>query len=300
MILVVGATGFLGREICRRLAAQGKQVKGMMRATSDPGAVDQLRSYGLDLVQGDLKERSSLDDACRGVETVISTATTTRSAQPSDSIPATDRQGQLNLVDAAKQAGVPHFLYMSYSRNLTTPVPLTEAKRAVEEHLKASGLDYTILRPSYYMEGWLGPAVGFDFANAAATIYGPGTNQICWVSLGDVAEFAVRSVDTPAARNAVIELGGPEALSPLDAVKIFEEVGGRPFKVQHVSVEDLQAQMAGAADPLQKSFAGLMLDYAKGDRIEMTDTLQKFPIQLTSVRDYAVRVTGAAVSPAAS
>jgi uncharacterized protein YbjT (DUF2867 family) len=100
----------------------------------------------------------------------------------------------------------------------------------------------------------------------------------------------VACLDHPAARNATLELGGPEALSPLEVVRIFEGVGGRPFEVQHVPEEALRAQLAEAADSLQQSFAGLMLCYAAGDPIDIRATLQAFPLQLTSVRDYARRV----------
>ena len=85
----------------------------------------------------------------------------------------------------------------------------------------------------------------------------------------------------------MIELGGAEALSPLEVVQIFEKVKGRKFEVQHVPEEALREQIESASDPLQQSFAGLMLNYSRGSIIDMQETLQKFPVQLTSIRDYA-------------
>jgi uncharacterized protein YbjT (DUF2867 family) len=140
------------------------------------------------------------------------------------------------------------------------------------------------------MEVWFSPAVGFDAAKATVQIYGEGHNKISWIALSDVARFAVASLDHPAARNATIALGGPEALSPLEAVRIFEEIGGRPFTVQHVPVEAIQTQQTDASDQMQQSFAGLMLCYAAGDPIDMRATLHAFPIQLMAVKDYAKRV----------
>lgn len=90
--------------------------------------------------------------------------------------------------------------------------------------------------------------MGFDAANGKAQIYGSGENKISWISYKDVAEFAVASLDNPAARNAVIELGGPEALSPLEVVSIFEELRGQKFEVQHVPEEALREQMDTATD----------------------------------------------------
>lgn len=297
MILVAGSTGFLGREICRRLTERGHAVRGLVRPTSDPAAVAQLRAWGVETVEGDLKDRASLDAACRGADAVVSTATATRTRQAGDSIETADQEGQLNLVASARAAGVPRFVYVSYSGQIATPDPLTKAKRIVEDHVRESGMTYTILRPSLFMESWLGPALGFDYPNARATVYGSGEQKISWISLGDVAEFAVRALESPAAANATLELGGPEALSPREVVRIFEEAGGRPFELQLVSEESLRAQEAAATDSLQKSFASLMLNYAKGDAIPMEDTLRVLPVPLRSVRDYARQVLAAPPLP---
>jgi len=129
--------------------------------------------------------------------------------------------------------------------------------------------------------------LGFDFINRRARVYGSGERRISFISLGDVAEFAVRAVRTPDVVGPTIELGGPDAVSPMEAVRIFEELGGAPFEVEHVPADALRGQFAAATDSLQKSFAGLMLDYARGDEIPMEETLRRIPIELTSVRDYA-------------
>ena len=105
-----------------------------------------------------------------------------------------------------------------------------------------------------------------------------------------MAQFAVESLDNPAARSATLELGGPEALSPLQVVRIYEEVGGRPFTVQHVPEDALRAQQEAASDPMEQTFPALMRCIAQGDAIEMGATLQAFPLQLTSVREYAESV----------
>jgi uncharacterized protein YbjT (DUF2867 family) len=286
MDLVVGATGLLGSEICRLLAVENRPARALVRPTSDPTKVEQLKSLNVEIAQGDLKERASLDEACRDVSTVISTASSTISRQEGDSIQAVDLEGQLSLVDAAKEAGVRHFVLISFPR-VDVDFPLQDAKRVVEDHLMSSGLTYTVLQPTFFMEVWLSPALGFDAADAKGQIYGSGENKISWISYKDVAKFAVASVDNLEARNAVIELGGPEALSPHEVVRTFEELQGQKFEVQYVPEEALTEQMESSSDPLQRSFAGLMLYYSRGDVIDMQPTLARFPVQLTSVRDYA-------------
>ncbi len=286
MNLVVGATGMLGREICRLLAAEGKPARALVRTTSEPGKVAQLEKLQLEISRGDLKDRSSLGAACRSATAVISTASATLSRAEGDSIQTVDLEGQLNLIDAAKAAGVSRFMLISFPP-VGNDFPLQTAKRTVEEHLRNSGLSYTILQPTSFMEVWLGPALGFDAANARARIYGSGENKVSWISFKDVAKFAVATIDHPEARNKVIELGGPEALSPLEVVRIFEQSQGRSFEVEHVPEQVLREQKETASDSLQQSFAALMLSYAEDRVIDMAETLRKFPVELTSVEEYA-------------
>ena len=287
MVLVAGSTGFLGREICRRLRARGHVVRALVRSSSDPSVVASLQGLGAETVVGDVKDRPSLDAACRAADTVISTVTTTRSRGPGDTLESADHAGQLALVDAAQAAGVRRFVFVSFSENIGGDDALTAAKRAVEARVRESAMTYTILRPSYFMEVWLGPHLGFDAANAKARVYGAGENTISFIALADVAEFAVRALDTPAAENAAINLGGPEAISPHAVIRIFEEIGGRPFEVEHVPEAVLEGAMAGATDSLQRAFAALSLGYARGDAISMDDTLRAFPVRLRTVREYA-------------
>jgi uncharacterized protein YbjT (DUF2867 family) len=282
----------LGSEIRRQLVTQDKPVRALVRTTSDPEKVEALRKLGAEIVQGNVCDRASLDAACRGVNVVIATVSACPfSYQPGvNDMQTVDTDGLTSLIAAAKAANVSHFIYTSFSKNIDVESPLERAKRTVEERLKASGLTYTILRPSCFMEVWLSPIVGFDPANAQANIYGAGHKPISWISSSDVAQFAVASLDNPAARNATLEIGGPQALSPLEVVRIFEEVGGRTFEVQHVPEEALQAQQEAATEALDQSFPALMRSYAHGDAIDVQKTLQAFPLQLTSVRDYAQRV----------
>jgi uncharacterized protein YbjT (DUF2867 family) len=291
MILIVGATGMVGSEICRLLSASGNPIKALVRATSDPAKVDKLKSLGATVVQGDLRDAASLKAACQGVSAVITTASSMPFAyQPGENTPhTTDQDGCLGLVAAAKDAGVQQFIYTSFPP-MAAAFPLQDAKRAVEQRLRASGLTFTILHPTYFTEVWLSPAVGFDFPNRKASLYGRGENPISWISFLDVAQFAAACLDNPAAKNAMLDLGGPQAISPLRVVKIFEQAGGKPFEVTLVPVEALQGQLAGATDPMQKSFVGLMLSYASAPAIDMTATLKAFPLKLRTVEEYAKSV----------
>jgi len=293
MTLVVGATGALGFEICRRLRAAGKSVRALVRRASDPVRKDALSGLGADLVEGDLKDGASLERACRGASAVITTPTAITARDQSDNFETVDRHGQMDLIDAARAARVSHFVFVSASGTFGSN-PLIDAKREVERHLQRSGLTYTILRPTFFAEIWLSSHLGFDAQNAKARVYGTGRNKASYISLEDVAEFAVQSLVNPAARNAVLELGGPEALSQLEVVRIFEEVTGRKFELEFVPEEELLARRAAASSPVERTFAELMLGAARGDVIDMTETLRTFPIRFKPVREYALVASGAA------
>jgi uncharacterized protein YbjT (DUF2867 family) len=289
MNLIIGATGMVGSEICRLLTTDSKPVRAMVRETSDQVKTKKLKEMGVQIVQGDLRNSSTFGPALEGITAVI----TTVSSMPFSYVPGdndlqkVDLEGMKNFIDSAKNAGVKHFIYTSFSRQIDLDFPLRNAKRSVEQHLQKSGMDYTILRPSCFMEVWLTAAVGFDVANSKVQLCGDGSKPVSYISYTDVAWFAVESLTNPAAKNAILEMGGPEKLSQLEAAKIFEDLSGKKIEAQHVPVEALQSQLNTATDPMQKSFAGLMLCVANGDPIDMKEMEKKFPIKLKTVREYA-------------
>lgn len=286
MNLIAGATGMLGSEICRLLREQGKRVRALVRSTSNPERLADLGGLGVELVQGDLKDAATLEEACRGATAVISTASSTVSRQAGDSIDSVDRQGQLNLIEAAERADVQQFILISFP-HIDIDFPLQSAKREVEDRLRQGRMTYTILQPTCFMEVWLGPALGFDLAHGTARIYGSGHNKVSWISFQDVAQLAVAALGNDRAAQAVIKLGGPHALSPLEVVQLAQQLTGRLINVQHVPEDGLRAQYSSASDALQKSFAALMLYYAHGDSVDMANTLRVLPARhLKSVREY--------------
>lgn len=289
MILVVGSTGFLGSDVVRRLATSGKQVRALVRASSDPAKRSQLEAWGATPFEGDLKDPASLQRACAGVDTVISTASATLSRGGGDNLETVDRQGQLRLVDAAEAAGVRHFIYVSFSGNNTDVFPLSEAKRGVEKRLREGRAKYTIVRASYFMEVWLSPMLGFDPAGGKVRIYGSGDQPMSFISVADVGAYVVGCVDNPAVENQTIELGGPEATTYNTVVGLFEKALGKPIAREHVPLEALEAQFRGAADPMEKTFAALMLGAARGDAIDAGPALQKVRIQMTPVSAFVGR-----------
>jgi NADH dehydrogenase len=289
MILVVGSTGFLGSDIVRRLAGSGQQVRALVRASSDPAKRAQLEAWGATLFEGDLKDQASLQRACAGVDTVISTASATLSRGGGDNLETVDRQGQMQLVEAAEAAGVRHFIYVSFSGNNTDVFPLSEAKRGVEKRLREGRIKYTIVRPSFFMEVWLSPMLGFDPAGGKVRIYGSGDQPMSMISVPDVGAYVAGCVNNAAAESQTIELGGPDPTTYNAIVGMFEKALGRSIAREHVPLEALEAQFRAASDPIEKTFAALMLGAARGDAIDVRPALEKVPMRLTPVSAFVAR-----------
>ena len=287
-VAVVGATGMLGRAIVRNLAAGGARVRALVRKSANPTRMDELRRAGAEFVEGDLGHGDALAALCKGARAVVSTASSTLSRQSGDTIESVDRDGQIRLVEAAERASVERYVFVSFYP-FADGSPLQAAKRAVEERLEQSRLSYTILRPTFFMDVWLSPAVGFDAANRRAVIFGPGTRPISWIALEDVARFAVGALDSEGARGKRLDLGGPEALTPLEVVRLVEELRGGRMQIEHVPEEALGEAFAAATDPLERSFAALKLGYARGQVVDVAAALAAVPLHLTTVREHVER-----------
>jgi NADH dehydrogenase len=286
-ILVVGGTGSLGNKIAVELTGQGHNVVALVRGGRSHPRSKQLLDVGVRIVEGDLCMPETFSGAISGIDTVVCGATSMPSA-PNDGLRTVDRDGTLALIEAAQTEGVSRFLYVSYSGNIREDSPLETAKRDCENRLLSSKLETVILRPSFFMEVWVSPALGFDPANGSVRLYGSGSAKVSYISSSSVADFAVATASGEMNdKNTILELGGPEALSQLEVVGIFEQMMGRKMRVTPVPIEALRGQHQ-SSDPLQKTFGALMLAYANGDVVN--DALlnaQQYQIKLRSMSEYA-------------
>jgi uncharacterized protein YbjT (DUF2867 family) len=245
MILIVGATGILGGLITQRLLAEGQEVRILVRHNSPAeqmalqGMATPARALieaGAQPVYGDLKDRTSLDAACAGVETIITTANSAMRGGE-DTVDTVDRQGNRSLIDAARAAGVKQFIFTSFlGASPDNPVPLFQAKAETEAALAESGLPYTVLAPNFFVESWAGMVVGMPLqARQPVTLVGEGRRLHSLISVGDVAAFAAAAVGHPAALNQRLALGGPEPVSWRGIVDAFGQALGQELPVQFVA-----------------------------------------------------------------
>ncbi len=294
MILVVGATGLLGGEICRLLRERGNPVRALVREGSPREAG--LRALGAEVVHGDLKVRSSLDRACAGVQRVATTANSILSRRRGDTLRRVDLDGQIALVAAARTAGVDRFVYTSLSPGSSRAL-FVRYKREVERAVRGSGMKWTILQPAAFMEIAFSKIAGWDIAAGKATIVGSGDVRVSYVSVVDVARFTVRALEADEFSNRDLPLGGPEAVSPLEAVRAFEGVAGRRFAVRRVpaGVLSVIGRLLTPFDPIRASLMVMVAETAvRGDTIDMTPLFgsDAAPHRLTSLREYAEGALG--------
>lgn len=293
MDLVVGATGLVGQQIALSLRQQRRAVRAIVRGGVRYEKAGPLVSAGVEVVDADLTKPETLAPACSGIDNVLCTATSMPHGRD-DGLRRVDHEGVLALIDSAERAGVRRFVYTSYSTNIRENSPLETAKRACENRLLAGKMRVTILRPSYFSEVWLSPAMGFDPANSRARIYGPGDGHVSYISLHDVVAFAVAAAAEPPDSSVILEMGGPDSPSQLEVVKIFERTLGRKFELDTVPLAAL-AEQHRSSDPLQKTFSALMIAYSKGDVIPSSlETARHYGVKLHSVSDYAATFVKAA------
>jgi uncharacterized protein YbjT (DUF2867 family) len=231
-----------------------------------------MRELGVDVARGDLTDATSLISACRGVTTVVATATVIArrlAGARRPTIHEADEDGMASLVTAAESAGVERFVYLSFPDvDHAIGTPLERAKLSIEKRLRESPMRSVIIRSDGFQEIHLSAAARFDVAAGKISIIGKGDSKRRWVSTADVAAL-IAIVATEPDPPAVITVGGPESMTKNEAVALVEEATGRRMKVQHMPrpVARLAIRLLNKRnDALASAFgAGLLQDTSPAD-----------------------------------
>lgn len=232
IVLVTGATGRQGGAVYRHLQKKGFKLRALVR---DPNSnqARQLMGYGQEVFQGSLDDPDSLMHAMDGVYGVFS-------VQPHS---ANEIQQGVAIIEAAKRQGVSHFVYSSVaSADEETGIPHFESKVKVEEHLRSSGLQHTIVRPVFFMENW---HRGFGASIRNGQLQQPlsPTAKLQMVAVDDIGAFAVLAFEHPGEwKNRTFSLAGDE-LSMQQIVSAFSRVTAREVKYLQVSWDQFEKNM---------------------------------------------------------
>jgi len=281
MILVVGSTGRVGGMITRMLLGQDRQLRILVRPGSDHHA---FIATGAEAAFGDLKDPTSLEVACRGVRTVITTASA--GERGGEDTPQTvDLEGNANLIEAARAAGVKQLIFVSaLIARPNHPVPVLRAKALTEAALRDSAFAYTIVAANAIADVMFPLVVGYPLSvGKPVTLVGEGRRRHSYIAARDVAAFATAAIDHPAALNRRIEVGGPEALSWRDVVAAYERALGRPIPVQWIAPGELLPDLPPAPG-LTQLVSGLMAALETFDTpLDMTEVSRTFGVTPTTI-----------------
>jgi uncharacterized protein YbjT (DUF2867 family) len=236
LILVTGATGKQGGAVVRHLQKRNFAIRALTRDPEKPAA-RALFNSGVTLAQGDLDDPGSLLRALEDVSGVFSVQDWTGGEE-------TEVRHGKQLIDAANRSGVSQFVYSSVaSADKKTGIPHFESKFEIEEHLRASGLHYTILRPTFFMENWLGMREQIG-KGALAYPLSPDT-QLQMVAVDDIGAFASLAFEHPGHwENRVFELAG-DSMFMSSIAEAFSRFEGHEVKYQQVPWDAFEKQ-AGA------------------------------------------------------
>jgi uncharacterized protein YbjT (DUF2867 family) len=288
MILIVGGSGFLGREGAKLLLSQGKPVRLLVRT---PAKVEDLKQAGAEVVQGDLIDPPSLRQACQDIDRVLAAANSFL-GKGKNTAEAVDEAGHRLLIDAAKTAGVSHFVYMSMlGVSPGHPFDYARMKYSIEQYLKASGLSYTILRSAWYMEQNVHLHNGKSILESGKTsLLGNGTKPRNFIAVCDVAQFAVLALLDPKLTNRTIDIGGLQNATNNQVAELYGKLAGITPKVRHMP--PLMAKgMSVVLKPFQPGISRIMYlnslpDSAFDETFDPAPLLAEFPMHLTTLEEF--------------
>jgi NADH dehydrogenase len=285
VILVAGGSGRLGTLIVRRLAARRLGVRVLTR---DRKRTSHFEGSRVEVIEGDVRDGSSLGAAMAGVGTVVS-AIHGFGDIGHVSPASVDRDGNRNLINAAAAANAAVVLMSIVGASAEHPIELFRMKHAAEEYLRASGAPGTIVRATAFAEFWLDLLDQTAGASGRPVIFGRGGNPINFVSVSDVAALAERVVVDPSARGATFEIGGPQNMSFNELAAGLQRASGRTAPPRHVPRPILRLA-AAVLGPIQPNRARQIRAAIAMDTIDLTfaptDLHRSFPeLPVTSLAD---------------
>lgn len=278
-ILVIGATGTIGKEVIKQFSARGIPVRALVHS---PEKAASLTAPGVEAVIGDLGKPETIETAMHGITRVFLNT-------PSD---LEKVAWENNVLQNAKRAGVSYIVKISVlGSRLDSPLKIAQQHAQVEQALSESGLTYTILQPHMFMQNLLANA---ESIASNEVFYAPlGNGKVGLVDARDIAAVAVAALTESGNENQTYVLTGPEALSYGELAERFSTVLGKPVTYVNVSPEAARQAMVGAGTPewLADDLLFLMATFAVGQGEIVTkavaDVAHKQPISFEQfVTDY--------------
>ena len=266
-ILVTGATGHQGGAVLRHLRERGFACRALSRDPSKPEA-RQLVGHGIEVAQGDLEDQASLTRALDGVDGIFAMQTPYESG-----VEAEIRQG-FNLIDAAKRLRIDHFVYSSVaSANDRTGISHFDSKFRIEEHLRGTGMRFTVVRPVFFMDNWLGMRAGIEAGELALPL--TAETRLQMVAVDDIGGVVAAAIERPGKwQNRDFDIAGDE-LSMADLARALSRAAGREVQYRQVPWDEFEKQAGNAVAVMYRWFQ------EKGYRVDIDSVRTEYP-NLTS------------------
>ncbi len=262
-ILVTGATGTTGGEVVRQLMAAGQPARALVR---DASKIDADGFGGIQFVTGDLSDLASLSAAMEGIEAVYLNV-----------VPGPDALTQVdNVIAAAKNAGVPAIIKLSgYLASAASPSAIIRMHSEADDHVRASGLGYTILRANSFYQNILGQMASIKANGTFALPLGDAHQSL--IDVADIAAIAILAMTTDTLRNKSFDLTGPESLTFADVAERLSHVRGTPVTYVPITRDQFEATLRSYGTPAQAaSDVGELFDaFASGIYADVTDDVAK-------------------------
>ena len=274
LILIIGATGQQGGAVASALLAQGQKVRVMSRT---PEKAAGLAHAGAEVVQGNLTNPSDVQAALQGAQGVFAMSTPFEAGMEAEV-----RQG-IMLADAAKQAGIAHYVYTSVgSAHRHTGIPHVETKWTVEQHIRQIGLPATILRPVWFMENF----TTFAKPSADGVLMVPmkPSRKLAMVALKDIGAFGAAAFLRPKDfLGQAIDLAGDELTMDETAAQLTTAIG-RPIRFQEFPMEQAEAALGHGFATMFRWFNEV------GYAIDIPALKRQFGIPLTTFAEWVKTV----------
>jgi uncharacterized protein YbjT (DUF2867 family) len=235
VILLTGVTGKTGGETAKQLLAKGATLRAIVR--NEAKAAD-LKAAGVELVVGDVADADTVKKALEGAETAFLTLPNGRNQE------AQEKQ----FTDLAVAAGVRHLVKMSSMEAVAraqTPIP--KAHWAVEEHIRASGIAWTMVKPNFFMQNLLGSAAGIKANRKFSLPMGDGTTGMA--DIRDIAAVCVEVLTGKGHAGQSYEITGPEVLTFHEVAARFSAVLGEKVEYVPMPIDQFRERMQNILEP---------------------------------------------------
>ena len=277
MILITGASGNVGKEVLKQVAATGAKVRAAFQTVTKAAAAPS----GVEIATMDYNKPETLQAALKGIERVFLVA------PPTPNLPALERKA----IDEIKQSGVRHVVKLSAMGGRDAVFPRQHADS--EDYIKSSGVAYTFLCPNGFMQNF----VTYNGAtiNTQNAFYGSqGDGEVSHIDLRDIAAVAVKTLIEDGHQGKAYTLTGTEALSNARVAEILSDDTGREIKYVDLTAEQFKQALLGAGLPewSANALVDLQQFYRRGSASAVTRDVEQLlgrkPISFEQFsRDYA-------------